>query len=292
MGRPAAAVDPPDRSAAVVALWVLARPWNALITALSVAVGALTGGLPIVSARVALAALGAALIAGAGNALNDWVDVATDRVNRPERPLPAGRLSRRAALVEAALLAGGGLAAAAAASGWHLLVGAAVLAGLIAYDLRLKATVLWGNLAVAALAAAAFPYGALGPHWPGRSWAAAVFAGVFHFGREIVKDLEDTAGDQACGLRTLPLAHGRRAAARLAAVTFLCLAAATWYPWLSHTYGRAYLAAVFPVDALLLVAAAALLRGLTPAGSGLLARCLKPGMLLGLLAIVIGELGR
>lgn len=290
-------MDPPPatpsrRGPALVALLALVRPWNALITALSVAVGALTGGLPLGSAPVFWAALGAALITGAGNALNDWVDVATDRINRPERPLPAGRLSRRAALIEAMVLAGGGLAAAAAASIWHLWVGVAVLAGLAAYDLRLKATVLWGNLAVAALAAAAFPYGALGPHWPGRSWAAAVFAGVFHFGREIVKDLEDTAGDHACGLRTLPLARGRRAAARWAAVAFLCLAAATWYPWFSNTYGGAYLAAVLPVNALLVVAAGLLLRGLGPAGSGILARWLKPGMLLGLLAIVVGELCR
>ncbi|MFM7249899.1 MAG: UbiA family prenyltransferase [Planctomycetaceae bacterium] len=81
----------------------------------------------------------------AGMVLNDVCDVELDALERPERPLPSGRIGvARAALVGRALLAlGGGCACAAAVVTGHAvvaLVGALLAAAIWIYDRHAKAT--------------------------------------------------------------------------------------------------------------------------------------------------------
>lgn len=81
----------------------------------------------------------------AGMVLNDVCDVELDALERPERPLPAGRIGvARAAVVGRALLAlGGGCACAAALVTGHAvvaLVGAMLTAAIWIYDRHAKAT--------------------------------------------------------------------------------------------------------------------------------------------------------
>ncbi|MGW1668579.1 SCO3242 family prenyltransferase [Streptomyces sp. NPDC002324] len=77
----------------------------------------------------------------AGMALNDYADATIDAVERPERPVPSGRVPRRTALAVAVALTAGGLALAAASGGRRSLLGALPLAGAVwAYDLLLKST--------------------------------------------------------------------------------------------------------------------------------------------------------
>ena len=276
---------------ALQGLALLPRPLNCLITALSTGVGAFAAGGHLPSPGVWWAALAAALIAGAGNGLNDVADLEIDRINRPERPLPAGHLSRPIALAQSLVLALAGTGIALwqgpALGGMALLVTGA----LILYDLRLKRTALWGNLLVSALAAAAFPFGALAAGQMGRAWIPAVFALLFHLGREIIKDLEDVQGDRAQAAGTLPLRAGEPFAARLAAGVLLFLAIFTWWPWLGGIYGWPYLVPVLGVDGLLLWASWRLLRDRNAAPGAQLGSRLKWGMLLGLLAMLAGEMG-
>nr|WP_247223016.1 UbiA family prenyltransferase [Streptomyces sp. LBUM 1486] len=77
----------------------------------------------------------------AGMALNDYADATVDAVERPERPVPSGRVPRRTALAVAGALTAGGLALAAVSGGRRSLLGALPLAGAVwAYDLKLKST--------------------------------------------------------------------------------------------------------------------------------------------------------
>ncbi|WBO68696.1 SCO3242 family prenyltransferase [Streptomyces camelliae] len=77
----------------------------------------------------------------AGMALNDYADAAVDAVERPERPIPSGRVPRRTALAAACGLTAAGLGLAALAGGRRALGVAVPLAGLVwAYDLGLKST--------------------------------------------------------------------------------------------------------------------------------------------------------
>ena len=75
----------------------LARPGNCVMSAVGVGIGGLVAvhsaawgefAWPLLWAGAAAAAFTAG-----GNALNDVYDRETDRVNHPERPLPAGEVS-------------------------------------------------------------------------------------------------------------------------------------------------------------------------------------------------------
>ncbi|MFI5795828.1 SCO3242 family prenyltransferase [Streptomyces sp. NPDC051677] len=77
----------------------------------------------------------------AGMALNDYADATVDAVERPERPIPSGRVARSTALATACGLTAAGLGLAALAGGRRALGVALPLTGLVwAYDLRLKST--------------------------------------------------------------------------------------------------------------------------------------------------------
>ncbi|BCJ49025.1 transferase [Actinoplanes sp. NBRC 14428] len=77
----------------------------------------------------------------AGMAANDWSDRELDAVERPERPIPSGRISAPAALGVAAGLTAAGLVVAGRSGGRRALAVAVPLAAAVwAYDLRLKNT--------------------------------------------------------------------------------------------------------------------------------------------------------
>jgi 4-hydroxybenzoate polyprenyltransferase len=74
----------------------------------------------------------------AGMALNDYADRDLDRVERPERPIPAGRVSPRTAAAIACALTATGLGLAAACGRRSGAVAVALATTIWAYDLKLK----------------------------------------------------------------------------------------------------------------------------------------------------------
>ncbi len=104
------------------------------------AVGAAAAGRPLTGRRLGLPLSSAALYL-AGMALNDWADRDLDAVERPERPIPSGRISPGAALGVATTLTGAGLALAALGGGRDALRIAVPLAASVwTYDTLLKNT--------------------------------------------------------------------------------------------------------------------------------------------------------
>ncbi|WP_447041399.1 SCO3242 family prenyltransferase [Streptomyces sp. DSM 118878] len=101
--------------------------------------GAATTGLTP-NRRTLLAITSSLCLYEAGMALNDWADQAQDAVERPERPLPSGRIAPPAALAAATALTAAGLTAAARAGRPALAVAGALAGTVWAYDLGLKHT--------------------------------------------------------------------------------------------------------------------------------------------------------
>jgi 4-hydroxybenzoate polyprenyltransferase len=114
--------------------------------------GATAGGWPggwPGGRRTALLPIASTCLYWAGMALNDYADRDLDRVERPERPIPSGRVSPGLALGVATALTAGGVATAAVAGGAKSAATASVLAALIwGYDLSAKT----GPISVAAMA--------------------------------------------------------------------------------------------------------------------------------------------
>ncbi|PXY21860.1 4-hydroxybenzoate polyprenyltransferase [Prauserella sp. PE36] len=102
--------------------------------------GAAASGSPLRGRRWTLPLASVALY-WAGMALNDWADRDLDAVERPERPIPSGRLSAGAALATGGVLTAAGLGIAWFGGGQRSLRVALPLAGAIwAYDTKLKGT--------------------------------------------------------------------------------------------------------------------------------------------------------
>ena len=84
----------------------------------------------------------------AGMALNDFADREEDARERPERPIPSGAVSpRAAALIGGSLLLGGVLIARGAGARW---TGTALAAAIVAYDFQLKRSATLGPMAMGA----------------------------------------------------------------------------------------------------------------------------------------------
>jgi 4-hydroxybenzoate polyprenyltransferase len=179
----------------------------------------------------------------------------------------------------------GGLAAAALVSGTAVLVGTAALALLTLYSPVLKARGLPGNLAVALIAGLPLEYGAIAVGHAAAGIVPWILASWIHLVREIVKDVDDQAGDRALGRRTLPLVLGARratviAAGLAAAFVPLSLALPAW----AHYRGAYFLIALF-AQLVVLAVASRLFAGRTQGNS----RLLKGAMLVGIVALVAGR---
>ena len=229
---------------------VLARVPSCLAGAGSTVLGAyLAGGLTALGdGRTQLAAAGIAcavgtanevsvnhdigIDGGTANVVNDIVDVEVDAIEKASRPLPSGRVSRRAASVFAGLLIAGAVAfAALTGSAWAVLGMTGLLLAAVAYSLYCKGTVLLGHAVVAACASTPILFGAaLTGRVTAPAWIATGLALLFMFAYETLKTIADHDGDAVGGVRNFATRFGRGAAVRLfqalvAALTVVALAA-------------------------------------------------------------------
>jgi len=266
----------------------LVRATNLLIAAGGVLAGgwiALGGiGLPKL---LCFAAISGLALGAAGNAWNDICDQGADRLNRtPDlRPLTAGQVRRGTADLIVFLGAVIGVGAAALVSGRQVIAALAALAVMLAYSPLIKPRPVAGNVAVALIAGLPPFYGALALGVPAAGVVPWVLAAWLHLAREIVKDVEDEAGDRAIGRRTLPIVVGGRPAQVVAAgVALLFVPASLLLPRLA-AYGGAYFLIALPAQMLVLLAATWLILGRVERVSTLL----KASMVVGLVALVAGK---
>ena len=181
------------------------------------------GGWPPDPLVIALAVASALFLTGASNGLNQIADVATDRINRPERPLPSGRMSVRQAWALTIALLAAAIAAAAPCGTAYLacvLLTVPVTAAYSFPPLRTK------RLPFAANATIATPRGLLlvlagwavggGLSRP-EAWILGGIAWCYVFGAATTKDFADAEGDRATGCVTLPILWGPKRAARFVA---------------------------------------------------------------------------
>lgn len=265
------------------------RPHNMLAAAFAVFAGFHAAGGRGIAGVVPLAIL-CALATGGGNVANDVFDAGIDAVNKPRRPIPSGRLSARTAIVWYAVLTAIAAALAFVVVPWP--VTGIVLswqAGLFLYARWLKRVWPAGNVAVAAISASAI-YG--GAFVAARTDLAVLpMAIVFTFVacRELVKGVEDVAGDRAAGAQTLAVVAGRDVAARVASAAMLLLAIALPIPSLVGAYRAAYAWTMLGLVVPALVAGAVIAsRSTQKHDFARVSRLLKLAMFAGLAAIIAG----
>ncbi|MEU1320414.1 SCO3242 family prenyltransferase [Streptomyces tibetensis] len=175
----------------------LVRAPAALTVPGDVLAGALSAGRPAGGRTLLLAASSVSLY-WAGMALNDWADREEDARERPERPVPSGRISAGAALGIAGGLTAAGLGLGALAGGRRVLLRRTLpLAATVwAYDLGLKHTPL-GPVAMAAARALDVLHGTgPSPAGPALHAAATVGAHTWALTRLSRHEVNGTAGHE------------------------------------------------------------------------------------------------
>ena len=197
------------------------------------------------------------------NIINDYFDIKADRVNRPERIIIARHIKPRVAILSHWIM---NLIAFSMAiylsyknnSFWYLFIHLFSINLLWFYSIQFKRSLYIGNIAVAILTGLVpvlvgiyynqqldfdaivsgisngekvtiFPFEIAHPEQFSLilGFVFGGFAFLLNWAREIVKDMEDTAGDKKLGARTIPLVFGYRRAKNWAAVLLFLSVAGT-----------------------------------------------------------------
>lgn len=155
--------------------------------------------------------LGTVIIAAAGYMINDYYDVKIDYVNRPDRVLVGRFLRRRHVLAWHTVLNFSGIMAGLLIS-WEISLTNLLAAGLLwLYSNQLKRLPLVGNFSISLLTGlAVFVVFIYLKESIFLISAYAFFAFFISLIREIIKDMEDIAGDKKFNCRTLPIVIGQR----------------------------------------------------------------------------------
>ena len=199
--------------------------------------------------NVFLGSLCAAFLNAASNSLNQIADLEADRLNKPHRPLPSGRITVRSAWRHAILLYVLGilpvwlivpypstsLAERVAApvfehGAFFLYAGAAVATWV--YSLpslgRTKRLGIWANVTIAiprGLWLKVAGWGMVASIVYAEAWWIGLIFGLFLLGASSTKDFSDMEGDAATGIETLPVKYGVHKTTRMIAPAFVL-------PWL------------------------------------------------------------
>ena len=164
----------------------------------------------------ALLALSVYSFMASWNALNDYLDLEIDKINRPDRPLPSGRISKSLALTAIILTCAISVISLFLAGqianemtdnfeDWYptIFIWLIALTLLVNYEddrilLGLKNRGLPGNLAISISVGLVVLFGAAGLFDPLNERAVSLFfiGTLYNLSREIIKDVEDMEGDE------------------------------------------------------------------------------------------------
>lgn len=263
------------------------RPFNALMGVIAVLLVAIISGNFTI--YVPIACVIVFIFTGAGNAINDYVDHKIDAINKPERPIPSGRISLRAAAIYS-------IALFTISTIMALVIGiipgiivilSAILMFLYAY--RLKKTCLIGNMSIAFLTGFCFVFAGVVLETVFLSVLLGFYAFLMTMAREIVKDMEDVEGDSAEGASTFPIRYGMRTSSILAAVFMIVASLTSPLLFFIGIFNIIYLIVLLFAIILFLACALSILRDQSLNNTRKVSKRIKIGMGIVFLAFALGS---
>lgn len=245
----------------VYGLVELTRPMNSIAAGvLTFSGGFVAHGAGILSGSEALlttvAIVVTILATGAGMAINDVFDREIDRITNPRRPIPHGVVTYKTALIFSIALFCIAGALTLLLPVVAFLIAAVNIVLLVTYTTVFKGLPGAGNVIVAYLGGSTFLFGAAAVDR--LTYAIGVLfllAALSTLSREIIKDVEDVAGDRKEGLNTLPIVIGEQRSLVIAAIVLMGAIATSPVPYLLGTFGAVYLVLVTPAVLIMLYSA-------------------------------------
>jgi geranylgeranylglycerol-phosphate geranylgeranyltransferase len=274
----------------IIAAFKIIRPINAIIAFASVIVAAfICSPEEIAWFSVLLASFAAAFTLSAGNIINDIYDLGIDKVNRPERPLPSGKISKNSALILYFLLIAASLILSWFINLYAFMIVIIATILLVIYSKFLKRVLLVGNILVALLTGLVFIFGGVAVRNSSAAIIPALFAFLINFIREIVKDMQDVDGDKNAGVNTFPIRYGFQKSKILILLITFTLILYTLYPFVARLYKIEYFIIVMIiVNPILVFSLKILFKDRSIKNLNMISNLLKLSMVFGLIAIYLG----
>ena len=212
------------------------RPFTLLPPALGMISGGITGhgaaGEPIagtsrVVVNIILGALMASALNAASNGINQACDLELDRVNKPNRMIPSGRMSVGEAIWVPVVLYVISLSFAWAVNWQCFWIALIAAAATLVYSVPPLRTKRWGwaaNFTIAVPRGVLLKvcgWSAAKSIWHAESWYIGGIFGLFLLGASTTKDFADMKGDAAGGCQTLPIKYGVKKAAYIISPFFV-----------------------------------------------------------------------
>ncbi|HIJ97791.1 TPA: UbiA family prenyltransferase [archaeon] len=234
--------------------------------------------------------IAAAFIAAAGNAINDYYDVFIDRINRPDRPLPSGKITLRGIWAYAFALFAIGIMVSLLLPFWSFLIAFTNAFLLAIYAYRLKRSGFFGDLIISYLVASVFIFAgtAIGNLEIGFILAIAAF--FTNTAREVLKDLEDIKGDKMFGARTLPLMAGKKNSIITVSSFLIISILVSPFPYTLGILTYPYLVMAFAADGIFVYIIYLLRKSTDLRTISKTQRLVKFGALVGLVAFLVGAI--
>jgi geranylgeranylglycerol-phosphate geranylgeranyltransferase len=271
----------------------LIRPVNCVMLGFAVVVGAFVSKPPTIMAlRLALGFFTGFFICAYSMAVNDIYDLEVDRVNRPDRPIPSGRIMvKQASRLSLVMLAVGLACSFLSLNPLAVVIALAYAFISWLYNSKAKKTGLPGNLIVASSLAIPFIYGgtvsggSIGGSLLLMMALTAFFSGV---GREVVKSMADVEGDAKRRVNSLARANGLGFASGVGALFFLLAVLTSWVPLFTGLANQLYTYGVVIPDVIFVCLAVAIAVRHDPRSAYRVKRVALAGMTAGLLVFIGG----
>jgi len=228
----------------------------------------------------------------AANTINDYFDLETDKINRPNRPLVTGEVKPQTALFLAIILfIVGTLFAMTLPHSATFIAVAIALPLMIFYSIWFKGLPLAGNIIIAMILGLTFLFAgaALG------NMQIMIVPALLAFGltltRELVKDISDVEGDSKAKLKTFPIVVGIKKAWIFAAIFAVLLGIGAIIPFKIGIYNNWYIIfVIFGVEIPLAITVFSAMKFPTIITAERVAKVLKFSTIAGVIAVWLGSI--
>lgn len=262
------------------------RPNNAFMAVIAVLLMAVITG--VYNANILLAGVVVFLATGGGNTINDYFDYKIDLVNKPDRPIPSGRISLKSAKNYAL-----GLFIISTLIAFYIgiytgiiTIISSILMYLYAKDLKKRGLI--GNLTVSFLTSLSFVFGGIVVNSIIISIYLAFFAFLMTFSRELIKDMEDMEGDKIEGSESFPITNGKKKSSLISAIFILLAGILSPILYFNGIFGVYYLVILAIAILLFIYGAYSILNNQSTENCGKVSKIIKIGMLIAFLAFAFG----
>ena len=254
------------------------RPVNLIFSALCVIITAFLTNSLFHTTKIFYAIIVVVSFAGGANILNDILDINIDNKNRPQRPIPSGKISTWSAIVYMLILYIIGIYIAFYLP-WiaRLIAVIIVLPILILYTSLFKSIPLFGNMVIALALGMVFLFSeAVFTQEIRIMWTPAWLAFGLSFIRELIKDIADLEGDQLYHVYTFPVKFGIKKSLRLTYLLIIFFCILWWIPYFNKLYGNLYaITLIFAVEIPLILSIFFLRKNPTSSGCAIVSRATK-----------------